>query len=701
MDLLYRLFYTAFSMGIITAVMMPVILLLRLLLSKAPKKFIVFLWFLYFLKGICPISLSSPLCINSKWNREFHMVLAQLGLEIKDNSGIMKGWRSVFINEIQADRSYIACTIIWCTGTAFILIFTLLHQANNRSWLKNSTHIYGRIYQSGVVESPVISGIIFMKIYLPSEMRVNDIKYLLQHFEAHNKNKDGIIRFFAFIVLAVQWFNPLMWLAYYLLNIDIEIAADETVVKNGGINSANGLAQELLNIKEYPYKGRQTLLFLSEKYTKKRAYHLIYMPGGQRQYTKLAFIVLLLCFVWAFLLRPLQILWNGGTWGNGRTPEKEGQLFSEKEEIVAASVNTVSPSGLERNIQLIMTSGNYEKGKGYTGNFILKLNDIFNAELDQTDINYTFNDIPDGRLFFEEGAELCVYDYNADGTNELVIGQKTDVTGSRFKEITGKRKRKNSVLKEYYIWNIGEMSLDKVSDAIYDTSSKDAASCQFNIPADTTKVITVKHSKENIYYVWNTEEEKYQQQELTKSSLKKYKIGYTGVESTEGEKNTHKLQSGNTTYVEIQTQKDKTGSEIIKQIILNPGTSQKEMPLKEGYFCDIQWVTQNDKKYAVLIYNGLWSRTFTVYDLDMQTEYYSHEDGNGVIASIFKNYNNTGVEFYEDSPVIYKLMEKNGDNLKIGFAISTKDNTSINGEYFYNTISKNITGFSYSQNSNQ
>ena len=57
MDLLYRLFYTAFSMGIITAVMMPVILLLRLLLSKAPKKFIVFLWFLYFLKGICPISL--------------------------------------------------------------------------------------------------------------------------------------------------------------------------------------------------------------------------------------------------------------------------------------------------------------------------------------------------------------------------------------------------------------------------------------------------------------------------------------------------------------------------------------------------------------------------------------------------------------------------------------------------------------------
>ena len=122
---------------------------------------------------------------------------------------------------------------------------------------------------------------------------------------------------------------------------------------------------------------------------------------------------------------------------------------------------------------------------------------------------------------------------------------------------------------------------------------------------------------------------------------------------------------------------------------------------EEGYFCDIQWVTQNDKRYAVLIYNGLWARTFTIYDLDRQTEYYAHEDGNGVITSIFKNYNNTGVEFYEDSPVIYRLMGKEDDHLKIGFAINAKDNTSINGEYVYNTVSESITGFNYSQSSNQ
>lgn len=65
-------------------------------------------------------------------------------------------------------------------------------------------------------------------------MKVNDIKYLLQHFEAHSKRKDGIKRFFASTVVVVQWFNPLIWVAYHFLAADIEMAADEMVVKKMG-----------------------------------------------------------------------------------------------------------------------------------------------------------------------------------------------------------------------------------------------------------------------------------------------------------------------------------------------------------------------------------------------------------------------------------------------------------------------------------
>jgi len=99
MDLLYRLFYTAFSMAVVTAFMMPVILVLRVLLLKAPRKYIVYIWLLYFFRGICPVSLSSPFCISSKWNRKFHMLLSQLGLVEDGSSGKLRDGGGVFLNK--------------------------------------------------------------------------------------------------------------------------------------------------------------------------------------------------------------------------------------------------------------------------------------------------------------------------------------------------------------------------------------------------------------------------------------------------------------------------------------------------------------------------------------------------------------------------------------------------------------------------
>lgn len=705
MDLLCKLFYTVFSMAAVSVFIMPVILLMRLILHKAPKKYIVYMWLLYFVRGICPVSVSSPFCLVKKWNRKFHMLLAQLGLEINDNAGIMKGWLSVFIHEVSADRSYIICTLIWCAGTAGILLFTLVRQAGNRMWLSDAANVYERVYQTSKLKEPLITGVCFLKMYLPSGTRVNDIKYLLQHFEAHSKSIDGIKRVFAFIVLAVQWFNPFIWLAYYLLTLDIEMAADEAVVKKNGGNSANGFAQELFNLDNGSFKGRQTLLFFNEKYAKKRAERLIYLDKSHRQYSLLALVTLFLCFTWIFLLRPLQILWNGGTWGTETRHEEDRQLFSTGKEVVVASLDTVSPSGLVRRIQLVMTSGSYEKGKGYTGSFELKLNDTFNSGLGQADISYIFNDVPKGQLYFGEGTELFVYDYNADGINELVIGQQADVTNKRWREVTGMARKKNSVLKEYHIWNVGEMSFERIEGAIYDTSKKEAASCKFNIPEKTTGVFSVKHLKKTVYYIWNQDEEKYKQKEMTKEELEKYRTDYTNEGSTEGEEDTHTLDSGDTTYVEIVTKKDTTGNEAIKQIILNPGKFQRKMPVIKGYFCDIQWAEEDSKRYAVLIYNGLRTRTFTVYDLNRQKVYYAHEDGNSTIASVFKNYNDTNIVFNEKDPVVYKLENKNGDNLEIGFATNifvanTKDNITINGSYVYNVISGGINNFSYSQNVN-
>ncbi len=700
MDLLYRLFYTAFSMGLITCTMTPVILILRFLLSKTPKKYIVDLWMVLFFRGICPVSMSSPLCIKKSWNRAFHRLLSQMGISIGTESSIMKGWYAVFENEISVDISYKVCTIIWCAGMIGISLFTFVRQKKLYAGLKNVQCVYGRVYQADGIEAPLIKGVFFLTQYFSSDMKANDIKYLLQHFEAHSKRRDGIKRFFAFIVVVVQWFNPLIWLAYYLLIADIEMAADEV------IKPSNEYAQELFNLKEASFKGQQSLLTFNERNIKTRVYRLLYKTTGGRQYKCLALLVLFLFFVWAFLLRPLQMLWDGGTWGNRTEPEDTTSIFDSLERnygTVVASVNTFSPSGLERVIELVMTSGTYDETNGYTGNFAIRLSDNYGASLDRADLDYIFDDVEKGHLHFDNETDLYVYDYNADGTNEVVIGQRAEISRIRWREISGRRRKrkKNVTLNEYCIWNIDENSLKKISDIIYSTSDMEYASCQFDIPKQTTRLFTSELAGKNIYYVWNLEEEKYQQKQLSKDDIRKYRTDYTGVESTEGETNTHTLNNNTDTVVEVVTRKDATGSEVIKQIVLNPGRSLKKMKVVDGYFCDIQWVMAADgenNRYAVLVYNGLKAQTFTVYDLEEQEVYYSHEDGNSVLGTVFRGYNGSDIAFNDGSPAVYTLLEKNGDKLKIGFAASTQDSKTVNGSYIYDTKLRNISNFSYTQN---
>lgn len=318
---------------------------------------------------------------------------------------------------------------------------------------------------------------------------------------------------------------------------------------------ANEYAQEIFNLKETHHKGVLSPCFSDERYLQPRVYRLLHVKQGSKGYAFLASLILFLCFAWTFLLRPLQILWDGGTWGIGEEAGTDRILFDDREDIVVASVDTVSPSGFGRTLQLVMTSGTYSEGSGYTGDFLIRLSDDYDPEIAKADLNYYFNEIKDGNMHFGEETKLYVYDYNGDGTNEVVIGQQAEVTSSRWEEITGRKSKEKGLINEYYIWNIEETSLKKVSDAVYDTSGKEFASCQFDIPEMTTRVFITELDGKKMYYAWNTEQEKYMKMELDENDIKKYRTDYNGPASKDGEKNSHTLGSNGTTLVEVKTQR--------------------------------------------------------------------------------------------------------------------------------------------------
>lgn len=93
-----------------------------------------------------------------------------------------------------------------------------------------ATKLYDNIYQSESISSPFIIGIIKPKIYIPYNIDEEYLEYVIAHEKYHIKRGDNAVKMIAFVMLCVHWFNPLCWLAFYLVNKDMEMSCDEWVL---------------------------------------------------------------------------------------------------------------------------------------------------------------------------------------------------------------------------------------------------------------------------------------------------------------------------------------------------------------------------------------------------------------------------------------------------------------------------------------
>ena len=87
------------------------------------------------------------------------------------------------------------------------------------------------IYESEFVDSPFVFGVVQPNIYLPMHMDEGTAAHVIAHERAHLARRDHWWKVLGYLVLALHWFNPLVWLAYILFCRDIELACDERVVK--------------------------------------------------------------------------------------------------------------------------------------------------------------------------------------------------------------------------------------------------------------------------------------------------------------------------------------------------------------------------------------------------------------------------------------------------------------------------------------
>lgn len=712
MKLLYGLFYTSFSLAVVSAFALVVVLLIRFIIVKVPKKYFMCLWWLFLIRSICPVSLSSIYSLSPGINRKFHMFLEAIGLSFDEQGGVLTGWQSVFVQQFTVNTNFRFCSIMWVAGVLFIWIYTLVKQTGIRRWLQKAERLDGSIYQHEKLNIPVMTGVFRLKKYLPGKMNVSEAKYVLRHMEIHEERHDGVLRAAAFIVLSLQWFNPFMWLAHYFILRDIETAADEDTLSYFGYDDRAKYAQEILNMNKGKKVIRPSLVTFQENRIDDRASKMLYQNKIKKKDRQVVVLVVLIFFIWWFMLRPLYMLWEGSldTTVDNSNSQTEEPLFDKTKQVVVAQTNVKSADGLSKVIKIVMTDGQQEDS-GYDGEFKLVLEDTEENKLAEENLNGQFGDNKNDKLHFEKNVALHISDYNSDKVNEVAIGQDIEFTDENLNTLLGrepKKKEKNKIksIQKYYIWNIEADKLQCVSEPIYtaDKTGAEANSCEFKIPKGTNGVIKVKVLKNKFYYVWDGTNEMFVRKELTKKQLKKYKKDSDKTDES-GEKSVHSLKNdSDRESIRVVTQKDSTGSEEIKNIVISPNGASKKISNIKGYYCELQWVQTTDNeenRYAVLTYNGIKSQTFVVFDTKLKEIYYKQEDGNSALSSVFDRYNGNqnDIAFNKDDLVVYTLQEKENDVLKIGFAANAKDNVVVKGSYKYDVEKKNQYDFNYSQTS--
>ena len=226
------------SMSLTGAAMILAIFPVRLLLKKAPRWSICLLWALVALRLICPFSLESPLSLvpsSGPATMETVEVQAQPLPEISvpPQSQLPENSKSVEIPEpVDTIRPLSVLTVLWLMGAFLMLAYGMVSYFLLRKKVATATRWEGNVYQSEFVDAPFVLGILRPRIYLPYELPQPHLDHILAHERAHIRRGDHLYKPFGYLVLSLHWFNPLVWVAYWLLCRDIEAACDEKVVKD-------------------------------------------------------------------------------------------------------------------------------------------------------------------------------------------------------------------------------------------------------------------------------------------------------------------------------------------------------------------------------------------------------------------------------------------------------------------------------------
>ena len=249
MTMLEAVFLQVLNMHKTAIVVIAVVLLVRMLLKKAQKKWAYALWSVVGFRLICPVSFEAAFSLFSLRPAAVSTVQPGGPYTAPGPTAVYPVQQippATFDHNINAfisaptpaaDPMEIGlklASLLWIIGIAVLLVYSIFSYVNLRKQMTTSIHWEDNIWQSDRVRSPFILGFIRPKIYIPFGLQEDALQYVLAHERCHLKHRDHWIKPLAFLLLAVHWFNPLVWLSFHLMSKDMEMRTDEEVLSADG-----------------------------------------------------------------------------------------------------------------------------------------------------------------------------------------------------------------------------------------------------------------------------------------------------------------------------------------------------------------------------------------------------------------------------------------------------------------------------------
>ena len=247
----YTFMPTLLNMSLTASVAIVLVILLRLLLKKAPKVISYALWGVVLFRLLCPVSIGSDFSVYNLFDAPTEesgtvtsvieyvpsnivhteypsVVLPVPGVSDAINEALPQGEEQLRADPLEGPI-FIA-TYVWMAGVLAMVIYSIVSYIRLRRKLSVVVPLRDNIFIADDIKSPFVVGLFRPKIYLPCNLGDKEQEYIILHEQHHIKRLDHVMKALAFLALAIHWFNPLVWIAFILAGKDMEMSCDEAVI---------------------------------------------------------------------------------------------------------------------------------------------------------------------------------------------------------------------------------------------------------------------------------------------------------------------------------------------------------------------------------------------------------------------------------------------------------------------------------------